>query len=197
MTSLPSFRKVFDDASAYAQARGVTVAVKAMDPETPAEFDGPTITINDRHDDEARSYYLVHSFGSIVAWAQDVEGTRAMYHELRAAKKAKTSDPERLDRAIHEFLSFEERASQYAVFVLADLGFGPVVDRYTEFFRADADSMEIFHREGKAPPWPEFFAGWKERARRGEIVVEAYEPLTVPDFEVPRIEHQEVVQERD
>jgi hypothetical protein len=188
---------VFDELVAYTRARGVDVAVRDMDPETPAEFDGPTITINERHDPEARSYYLVHSFGSIVGWAVDYDGTRAMYHELRAAKKAKDDDPDRLERAIRAFRSFEERASEYAVCALREAGFEAAIPAYTEFFRADAEAMTIFHREGKAPPWPEFFKSWKERASRGELDVRPYAPRPIPEFTVPRIEHQEVVQERD
>lgn len=188
---------MFDALVAYTRARGIDVRMRPMDVATPAEFDGPTITINDAHDEAARSFYLVHSFGSIVGWATDYDGTRAMFHELRGAKKAKASDPVRLQRAIGAFLRFEQRASEYAVWVVAELGFQSAIAAYTEFFRADADAMTIFHREGKAPPWPEFFAAWKAKAHRGEIKVEAYAPRRVPAFDVPRIEHQEVVQERD
>lgn len=189
--------QLFKGLTAYSRERGIAVRVRSMDPETPAEFDGPTITINDRHDAEARLYYLAHSFGSIVAWAVDFAGTRAMYHELRAAKQIKAADPQRLERAIAAFLSFEQRASEYAVAVLTELGGEAIVPKYTEFFRADAEAMTIFHRDGKAPAWPDFFRAWKEKVRKGEIGIEPYGARPVPAFKVPRIEHQEVVQERD
>jgi hypothetical protein len=57
--------------------------------------------------------------------------------------------------------------------------------------------MTVFHRTGKEPRWPDFFAEWKARVERQEIHVEPFRPKPVPRFRPVRIEKQEVLQERD
>ena len=168
-----------------------------MDIETAGKFDGLSITINADHDLEARCYYLAHSVGSIVEWSLDYDAAADVFRELRAAKKSGDRDRGRLERAIERFCAFENVASEYAVWVLTDIGHQDVVARYTEFFRADLDSMRIYHREGTAPPWPAFFAAWRESVARGERTVAPYTPRAVPPFTPVLIREQEVVQERD
>jgi len=57
--------------------------------------------------------------------------------------------------------------------------------------------MTIFHRTGKEPPWPEFYADWKRRVAAGDIRIDPFTPKPVSSFQPRRIEHQEVLQERD
>ena len=57
--------------------------------------------------------------------------------------------------------------------------------------------MTGFHRTGKEPRWPDFFAEWKERVAREEIQIEPFGPSPVEPFSPIRIEKQEVLQERD
>jgi hypothetical protein len=169
-----------------------------MDPETPAVFDGPSITVNAIHDAETRSFYLVHSFGSIVAWTDDLPGVAAMFRELRAAKKTRDADPDRLERALQPFRAFETRASEYSVWVLEQIGHPEAIEPFSVFFRADLEAITIFHRTGRAPVWPEFFAAWKADIATGRRVVEPFTPRPVPaGFRPVRIETQEVEQERD
>ena len=61
---------------------------------------------------------------------------------------------------------------------------------------ADIEAMTIFHRTGKVPPWPEFFADWKAGVERGEVRNEPFRPKPVPRFRPVRIVKQEVLQER-
>jgi hypothetical protein len=57
--------------------------------------------------------------------------------------------------------------------------------------------MTVFHRTGKAPAWPEFYADWKRRVAAGEIRIDPFTPKPFSSFQPRRIEHQEVLQERD
>ena len=191
----------FDKALATLRVRtadyGVAVRQQDLDAETPAVFDGPTITLNTGCDDESSCYYLVHSLGSIVEWSLGPEASAAVYDELRRAKKVKDREPQRFEAALARFLDFEEVASEYAVWILNDTGNAGLVDPYTVFARADADAMVQFHREGVAPVWREFFPRWKAQAARGERVIRPYRPRPVPPFVPARIRPQEVVQEVD
>ena len=192
-----SFQRLFAVLTSYVESHGVAVCCQKMDEEIPGEFDGLTITINLMHDLESRCYYLVHSFGSVVEWSLDVDGAYAVFEDLRVAKATQLSDPSRFERALKRFCNLEERASEYAVWVLAAIGYHAVIRAYTEFFRADVESMTIFHREGAAPPWSEFFIEWKARVACGEKQVAPYAPRAVPPFRPVRIQQQQVVQEVD
>jgi hypothetical protein len=57
--------------------------------------------------------------------------------------------------------------------------------------------MTIFHRTGKEPRWPDFFADWKEKVGRGQIQVEPFQPKPIRPFKPVKIETQEVLQEHD
>jgi hypothetical protein len=191
------YPNLFAVLTTYIEGHGIAVREQAMDAEVPGEFDGLTITVNTVHPLDARCYYLAHSFGSIVAWSLDLEGAHAVFRELRGSKSTRISDPDRFERALKRFCDFEELASEYAVWVLAAIGHQNVVPPYTEFFRADAESMTMLHRDGTAPPWSEFFAAWKRRVASGEQRVAPYLPRPVPPFRPVRIEKQQVVQEVD
>jgi hypothetical protein len=79
-----------------------------MDTEKPAEFDGPTITINRVHERDACSYYLAHSFGSIYQWSTDFEHARKVFDDLRNAKKDSTRV---FEQALERWRRFEEISS--------------------------------------------------------------------------------------
>lgn len=192
MTSSPG--DVFDDLQRFIRAHGVEVKLEKMDVETPGAFDGPSITINPVHDRDAASYYLAHSFGSIHQWSTDFEHAQTVFDELRDAKKRKDS---RFEEALKAWRRFEQTSSEHAVWVLDQAGHADAIAPYTVFFRADIEAMTVFHRTGKEPRWPDFFAEWKEKLSRGEIRIEPFRPKPVVRFRPVRIEKQEVLQERD
>ena len=72
-----------------------------------------------------------------------------------------------------------------------------LIEPYTVFFRADIEAMTIFHRTGKEPRWPDFFAEWKQKVARGEIQIVPFTPKPIPPFKPVTIPKQEVLQERD
>jgi hypothetical protein len=187
---------LFRELSRFVASRGVAVRTRKMSVETPGEFDGPSITINPLHDLEARCYYLAHSFGSIAQWSTDFEKSQKVLDDLRDVKEGKRTRP-RFEQALGAWRRFEEISSEYAVWVLQEIGHAMAVPSYTVFFRADIEAMTIFHRTGKEPPWPEFYAEWKAGVERGEVRIEPFPPRSVPRFQPVRIEPQEVQQERD
>jgi hypothetical protein len=193
----PDFERLFERLAARIRSYGITIEFERMEIETAGKFDGLSITINPDHDLEARCYYLAHSFGSIVEWSLEYQAVSQLFGELRAAKKNRDRQPGRFERALDRFCTFENVASEYAVWLLADIGVPEVIGGYTEFFRADLESMRIYHREGTAPPWPAFFADWKASVARGARKVMPYTPRAVPPFTPVLIQEQEVVQERD
>ena len=191
---MADFRKAYEDLERYVTAYGVRIGIRDMDVEKPGEFDGLTITINPKHDREALCYYLAHSFGSIYQWSTDYERARKVFDELRDAKKG--GGPA-FEKALENWRFFEQSSSNHAVWVLRDAGWAALIEPYTVFFRADLEAMTIFHRTGKEPRWPDFFAEWKARVASGEIVVEPFTPRPVEPFQPVRIQKQEVLQERD
>lgn len=185
---------LFDDLERFIRAHGVDVCLKVMELEKPGVFDGPSITINPKHDREAASYYLVHSFGSIYQWSTDFERAQNVFDALRDAKRHGGRD---FEAALEAWRRFEETSSEHAVWVLSETGHHDAIDPYSVFFRADIEAMTIFHRTGKEPPWPDFFADWKEKVTRAEIRIAPFTPKPVARFRPVKIEKQEVVQERD
>jgi len=164
-----------------------------MDVEKPGEFDGPTITINPKHDLEALCYYLAHSFGSICQWSTDFGHAQKVFNRLRDAKKNASG----FEEALAQWRAFEEQSSEHAVWVLEETAHPEAVWPYSVFFRADLEAMTEFHRTGKEPAWPEFFADWKRKVAAGEIRIDPFRARAVPPFAPRRIETQEVVQEQD
>lgn len=185
---------LFDDLQGFVRSHGVQVRLREMDLDKPGEFDGPTITINPVHDRQACCYYLAHSLGSIYQWSTDFEHAQKVFEELRDAKKGKQRG---FEEALDRWRKFEEVSSDHAVWILAETGHQEEIDPYTVFFRADIEAMTIFHRTGKEPRWPDFFASWKEGIARGEIQIEPFAPKAVAPFRPRRIEKQEVLQEHD
>jgi hypothetical protein len=187
-------RDLLTDLSEFVIAQGVRVELRDMAIEKPGEFDGPTITINPKHDREALCYYLAHSFGSIYQWSTDSGHARMVFEALRDVKGTKDRV---FEEALRAWQTFEQTSSEHAVWTLGRIGHEDAVQPYTVFFRADLEAMTIFHRTGKEPAWPEFFTEWKKRVASGEIRVEPFRPKPVARFRPVRIEKQEVLQERD
>jgi hypothetical protein len=185
---------LFDDLRRFVTQHGVEVREREMDIEKPGEFDGPTITINPVHDQRACAYYLAHSFGSIYQWSTDFERARKVFDEMRDAKRDRGP---RFEAALEAWRLFEQTSSEHAVWVLGEIGRAESIDPYTVFFRADIEAMTVFHRTGKEPRWPDFFAEWKERVARRDVQIEPFRPKPVARFRRVRIEKQEVLQERD
>ena len=190
----PSGDELFEDLTRFISEHGVRVRERKMDVEKPGEFDGPTITINPKHERAACCYYLAHSFGSIYQWSTDFRYAKKVFDELRNAKE---HDDERFEAALQAWRLFEQTSSEHAVWTLAHIGHVDAVDPYTVFFRADIEAMTIFHRTGKEPRWPDYFAEWKEKVATGEVRINPFEPKPVTTFAPVKIEKQEVVQERD
>jgi len=185
---------LFDDLERFVTSYGVQVRLRQMELEKPGEFDGPTITINPAHDRQACCYYLAHSFGSIYQWSTDFEHARNVFDVLRDAKKGSRSD---FEAALGAWRRFEQTSSDHAVWALSAIGHGEAVEPYTIFFRADIEAMTVFHRTGKEPRWPDFFAEWRQKVTRGEIQIEPFEPEPIEPFTPVKIEKQEVIQEHD
>ena len=191
---MPSSSDLFEDLRAFVASHGIDVRLRSMDLEKPGEFDGPTITINPRHDQTASSFYLAHSFGSIYQWSTDFEHAQRVFERLRDAKKGARNG---FETALDEWRVFEQTSSEHAVGVLGAIGHSEAIEAYTVFFRADIEAMTMFHRTGKEPRWPDFFADWKKKVANGEIKIEPFQPRPVAAFTPVRIEKQEVLQERD
>jgi hypothetical protein len=119
-----------------------------------------------------------------------------MFDALRMAKKAKDADPSRLEQAIERYRAFEIESSEFAVWLLADLGCLEVVPSYTNFMRADLEALTEFHRGGQAPVWRDFFARWNEEVAYGRREVLAFRPKPVPPFRPVQFEKQEILQEQ-
>lgn len=190
-----AFGKLLADLEGRAGEYGVKVKERKLPPETPAEFDGPTVTLDPSYEASARCFYLAHALGSICQWSTDPGTARAVYGALRSAKEGKGA--RRLERALADYLAWEERSSRHAVWLLADLGHAGAVPDYTVFFRADLAAMAEFHRTGVAPVWGEFYPAFAARVAAGEVEAPPFDPLPVPPFQAVRIEHQEVVREED
>jgi hypothetical protein len=185
---------VFSDLVRFVRSHSIEIREKDMDVEKPGEFDGPTITVNPKHDREALGFYLAHSFGSIYQWSTDFEHAQKVFNALRDAKRRVGSA---FETALEAWRQFEATSSDHAVWVLGEIGHPDAIDAYTVFFRADIEAMTVFHRTGKEPQWPEFFADWKQKVARGEIRIAPFTPKPVTRFRPLKIEKQEVVQERD
>jgi hypothetical protein len=185
---------VFADLERFIRGHGVAVRLKEMELEKPGVFDGPSITINPKHDPEAASFYLAHSFGSIYQWSAAFEHAQKVFDELRDAKNG---DNARFENALKAWRLFEQTSSDHAVWVLDRVGHADAIASYTVFFRADIEAMTVFHRTGKEPRWPDFFAEWKEKVSTGEIRIVPFQPRPIARFIPVRIEKQEVLQERD
>jgi hypothetical protein len=175
----------------------IVVVERELDDEVPGEFDGPTITLNDDYDAAQRAFYLAHSIGSIAEWSLDRERAQRIMQTLGEAKRNKATDDEGFERALADYLSFETNTWEFAVWLIGEIGHARFTAPFTNFGRADMESMRVFHTTGKAPVWRDFFAEWNEQVRRGERTVTAFAARPIPDFQAITIPKQEIVQEED
>ncbi|HWG46631.1 MAG TPA: hypothetical protein VN688_27970 [Gemmataceae bacterium] len=190
------FDQVYRDVQSWAQAHGIRIRHDKLKREKVGAFDGVSATMNSDYGPEERTYYLAHSLGSIVRWGLSQTTVQEMFDQLRAAKKNRETEPERLERAIERYRAFEVESSEFAVWLLAELGPSSVIASYTNFMRADLEALSEFHRRGHAPVWRDFFSRWNEEVSSGRRRVEPYRPKAIPPFSPVRIENQEILQEQ-
>jgi hypothetical protein len=187
--------KVYERLKAHIEACGVRVLAQCLGFETTGIFDGLTITTNTSYDLEMRCHNIAHSFGHIAQWSLDYPGQQQLYDELHAAKANKGAEPAALERALERFRAYEEEASQYAAWLLADSGTADALPAFTNFARADIEAIVGFHRDGSAPVWHEFFARWNREVADGQRRLVSFQPKPIPPFTPRWIEPQEVIQE--
>ncbi len=176
---------------------GIEVGNQLLDGEVPGVFDGPTITLNEQYDAVERAFYLAHSIGSIAEWSLRHEESQQIFRELQQAKKSRSAFESRFERALAGYLAFENITWEFAVWLLEYLGHRELVPSFTNFGRADLESMRIFHSTGKAPVWQDFFKAWNEEVARGARAVAPFAARPIPAFRALRIPKQEIVQEED
>jgi hypothetical protein len=193
---MTDWAKVYERLKTRIESLGVTVRAERLGLETTGIFDGLSITTNSEYDLETRCYNLAHSLGHVVQWSLDPPRFRTLYEELNAAKANKLADPAPLERALDQFRAYEEEASAYAAWLLAETGNADILPAFTNFARADIEAILAFHRDGCAPVWHEFFAAWNARVTRGELILRAFQPQAIPSFRPMAIERQEVIQGR-
>jgi hypothetical protein len=189
--------RLYADLVARAAQYGISVGQAELDNEVPGEFDGVSITLNNDYDPAERVFYLAHSIGSIAEWSIQRDRSSRVFRELREAKRTKDVDKACFERALSEYLSFETRTWEFAVWLFHETGHTELLAAFVNFGRADMEAMRIYHATGRAPVWREFFTAWNEEVRRG---VRRVEPLTVrpiPPFQAAAIPKQEIVQEDD
>lgn len=189
--------KLYEDLDTRARDYHIIISQAQLDDDVPGKFDGPTITQNEQYDPLEKCFYLAHSIGSIAEWSLHREHTGEIYRELRAAKKSKQQDPKRLERAVADYLAFEQKTWEFAVWILEDSGHADLIPAFTNFGRADLESMRIFHTTGKLPIWRDFFTEWNSEVQRGRRKIEPFAARPIPAFEPIAIPQQEIVQEDD
>jgi hypothetical protein len=194
---MTSFERVYQAVRTWAEANGIEVLEERLAPEKAGVFDGTSVTMNSVCTAEERTYYFAHALGSIVRWSLSGPDVQAMFDELRSAKKTRAENPGRLEAAIERYRAFEIESSEFAVWLLTQLGHADAVPSYTNFMRADLEALTEFHRRGRAPVWRDFFARWNEQVACGERHILPYHPRAIPPFRPVRIEKQEILQEMD
>ncbi len=120
----------------WAESHGIRVRQRRLKADKAGEFDGVSFMLNSDYPAEDCTYYLSHALGSIVRWSLSHDAVQRMFGELRDAKKDR-GDTARLERAIAKYRAFETESSEYAVWLLAELGHAAAVPGYTNFMRAD------------------------------------------------------------
>ena len=173
------------------------VLARPLGLETTGVFDGLSITTNTAYDLPTRCHNIAHSFGHIVQWCQDYPVQRRLYDDLHAAKANKAADPAALERALRRFRAYEEEASGYAAWLLADSDNADALPAFTNFARADIEAIVAFHRDGIAPIWHDFFDRWNGDVAASRRTLVPFAPKPIPPFAPRWIEPQEVIQEVD
>jgi hypothetical protein len=188
------FHAIYEEVRHWLQSHGIEVTEQKMESGKAGEFNGFSVAMNSSFPLMDRTFYLVHALGSIVRWSLSHSEVQAMFDELREAKKKK--DPQRLERAIERYRSFEIESSEFAVWLLEDLRHGNAAPSYTNFMCADLEALTIFHLTGRAPVWQDFFASWNEEVATDRRHVAPFHPKSIPNFRPQRIETQEILQEQ-
>jgi len=181
---------------AWAENQGIAVSEKSLRPDLAGHFNGTSITMNPSFSVEERAYYLVHALGSIALWSKDKEQVQQIFDELRDAKETDSAATDKLQLAIEKYRAFEIRSSELAVWLLQSLGAKDAIDRYTNFMRADLESMTQFHRTGKAPKWQDFFSAWNRQVETGQRHPAPFHSRPIPPFAPQLIERQEIKQQQ-
>jgi hypothetical protein len=191
------FKQIYVGMQDWAAGRRISAVDEPMDIGKAGEFDGSRVTLNSAYPLEERIYYLIHALGSTVCWSLDVPATQAMFDELRSAKENPAANRVRIDRAIARYRAFESQASAYAVGLIEELGHFELIAPYTNFMRADLESMTEFHQNGRAPVWRTFFASWNKAVADGRRQVPPFDAVPIPPFRARLIEKQEILQQQD
>lgn len=194
---MPDWPTIYDRLKLRIEAYGIQVHARRLGPETTGIFDGLSITTNTDCDVETRCHNLVHSLGHIAQWSLDFARFQTLYEQLTAAKGKRQSDPAVLEHTLRRFREYEEEASEYGVWLLAQTGCAEALPAFHNFARADIEAIVGFHRDGIAPIWGPFFAEWNARVARNEQVVRPFQARPIPAFVPIAIEPQEVIQEVD
>jgi hypothetical protein len=185
---------VWERLAARIEASGVRVLAQPLGFETTGIFDGLSITTNTFCDLQTRCHNIAHSFGHIAQWGLDYAAQQRLYDDLHAAKANQAGDAAALERALLRFRGYEEEASGYAAWLLSDCGNRDALPAFTNFARADIETIVGFHRDGTAPIWHEFFDAWNRDVAAGRRQVLPFDPKPIPPFAPRFIQPQEVIQ---
>jgi hypothetical protein len=193
---IATFAQIYEAVAAWAAEHGIEVSDSSLPQGQAGEFEGVIVSMNRTYKPEERAYYLCHALGSIVLWSIG-RPVQAMFDRLREANENKQKDSAALERAIADYRAFEIESSELAIGLLGELGFPEAIGPYSNFMRADLESMTEFHRRGHAPVWRTFFSRWNEEVRRGDRQVEPFRAKPIPPFRPLRIERQEILQRQE
>lgn len=194
---MPDWSTIYERLKARIESFGIAVLAQRLGFETTGIFDGTSITTNTDYDLETRCHNIAHSFGHIAQWSLEYDRFRTLYEQLYAAKATKGADPAALECALERFREYEEEASQYATWLLSDIGCTDALPSFILFARADIEAIVGFHRDGIAPIWRTYFEAYQRRVTSGELQLLPFEPKPVPPFTPVHLEPQEVIQEVD
>lgn len=187
------WNRVFDRLHRRIETYGIRVTLEEMGWETTGTFEGLSVSTNVKYDVETRCHNMAHSLGHIVQWSLDTAKHQDLYQRLYAAKARQADDPQTLEERLQEFREYEEQASEYAVWLLADIDCAEALPTFTNFARADIECIVAFHRAGIAPVWRDFLARWSEGVARGEILLRPFAPRPIPPFTPVSFAEQEIV----
>jgi hypothetical protein len=189
-----AFQQVIEALRQWCQANGIQMQERSLPSQQAGEFTGTAIVMNRDFPPEDRLYYLVHALGSIVRWSLSRDAVQRMFDELRDAKEQQDAQPQRFARAVAAYRAFETESSEFAVWLLREVGHAETIPAYTIFMRADLESMTQFHRTGHAPKWGDFFRQWRDDVAAGRRRIEPYQPKPIPPFQPVTTERQEILQ---
>ena len=193
----PDWTRVFERLRVRAKSYGVDVRIEELADETTGTFDGLSITTNQRCDEATRCHNLAHSLGHILQWTTERAKQEGLYARLHAAKALKTSDARTLEACLVEFRAYEEEASEYAAWLLTEIGAPECIPAFTCFARADIECIVGYHRDGLMPIWRDFIAEWNARVARHETTLRPFAPRPIPPFTAAPMAEQEIIQEED